>query len=61
VPLHSSPFGREELGYSPSDLPVTERISAALVRLPLFAAMTDRDLADVATATLKVVTSLMPA
>ncbi len=54
VPLHSSPFGREHLGCQPADLPVTERLSASLVRLPLFAAMTDQDIEDVATATLKV-------
>lgn len=34
VPLHSSPFGRS-LGYMPGDLPVTERVFASLVRLPM--------------------------
>jgi dTDP-4-amino-4,6-dideoxygalactose transaminase len=54
VPLHSSPYGRRELGYAAGDLPHTERVSASLIRLPLFAAMTDEDLEDVAAATLKV-------
>jgi dTDP-4-amino-4,6-dideoxygalactose transaminase len=54
VPLHSSPFGRGRLGCDPDALPHTNRISASLIRLPLFGAMTDQDLEDVATATLKV-------
>ena len=59
VPLHSSPFGRSRLGYRPDDLPETERVSASLIRLPLFAAMTDDDLEDVAGATLKVLGRLL--
>ena len=58
VPLHSSPYGREVLGYSAADLPHTERVSASLIRLPLFAAMTDEELEDVAEATLKAVAAL---
>jgi dTDP-4-amino-4,6-dideoxygalactose transaminase len=54
VPLHSSPFGRERLGGRADDLPHTARVSASLIRLPLFAAMSDDDLEDVAVATLKV-------
>jgi dTDP-4-amino-4,6-dideoxygalactose transaminase len=54
VPLHDSPFAREHLGEAGS-LPVTDTVSASLVRLPLFAAMSDDDLDDVAEATLKVV------
>ena len=34
VPLHSSPMGRR---YGAPQLPVTDRVSASLVRLPLFA------------------------
>ncbi len=59
VPLHSSPFGRQHLGYRPGDLPETEHACASLIRLPLFAAMTDDDLEDVATATLKVMGRLL--
>jgi dTDP-4-amino-4,6-dideoxygalactose transaminase len=60
VPLHDSPYGRDHFGYRAGDLPVTERVSASLVRLPLFAAMSDRDLEDVACAFLKVVHRLVP-
>ena len=35
VPLHTSPVGTR-LGYRPGDLPVTEDLSARLVRLPLY-------------------------
>jgi dTDP-4-amino-4,6-dideoxygalactose transaminase len=35
VPLHTSPMGRK-LGYRTGDLPVTESISARLLRLPLY-------------------------
>lgn len=60
VPLHSSPFGTTYLGGRASDLPVTERVSASLIRLPLFAAMTDQDLDDVAAAVIKVARVLLP-
>ena len=60
VPLHSSPFARERFGYRPEDLPVTEHVGASLVRLPLFAAMSDQDLEDVAAATVKVLHALVP-
>lgn len=59
VPLHDSPYARGRWGYGSGDLPVTERLSASLIRLPLFAAMSDADLEDVATATLRVVTRLV--
>lgn len=39
MPLHASAMGRR-LGYAPGDLPVTESVSARLLRLPLFASMT---------------------
>ena len=59
VPLHDSPVGRERFGYRTGDLPATELVSASLVRLPLFSAMSDDDLEDVASATMKVVTHLI--
>jgi dTDP-4-amino-4,6-dideoxygalactose transaminase len=55
VPLHDAPFAREHFGSLAGTLPSTEVVSASLVRLPLFAAMSDDDLEDVAEATLKVV------
>jgi dTDP-4-amino-4,6-dideoxygalactose transaminase len=61
VPLHSSPYGRSRLGYEPSDLPNTERVSASLVRLPLFGSMTDAELDAVGGAALKVFEQLVPA
>jgi dTDP-4-amino-4,6-dideoxygalactose transaminase len=43
VPLHSSPYGQNVLGWCPSDLPITERVAASLVRLPLHNQMTVKD------------------
>jgi dTDP-4-amino-4,6-dideoxygalactose transaminase len=40
VPLHSSPLG-QRLGNKKEDLPVTERVSARLLRLPMFAGMSE--------------------
>jgi dTDP-4-amino-4,6-dideoxygalactose transaminase len=40
LPLHLSPMGRG-LGGREGDCPVTESLSARLVRLPLFTAITD--------------------
>jgi dTDP-4-amino-4,6-dideoxygalactose transaminase len=42
IPLHSSPFG-QQLGYRPGDLPVTERVSDSLIRLPVYPHMTDEE------------------
>ncbi len=39
IPLHLSPMG-EKLGYTKGDLPVTERLSSCLLRLPMYAGMT---------------------
>jgi dTDP-4-amino-4,6-dideoxygalactose transaminase len=39
VPLHSSPFAREQLGIN-VELPVTDLVSKSLIRLPLFPDMT---------------------
>lgn len=59
VPLHSSPFARERLGRPVPNLPYTDHVSESLIRLPLFASMSDDDLSDVARATIKVVTRLV--
>ena len=40
VPLHSSPMGRK-FGYKESDLPLTEDLSARLLRLPFFNDLTE--------------------
>lgn len=55
VPLHDSPYSQEHFGYRTGTLPDTERAAAGLVRLPFFAGMSDADLDDVVTATLKVI------
>lgn len=43
LPLHSSPMGLK-LGYRKGDLPVTENLSERLLRLPIYADMTDEEL-----------------
>lgn len=47
VPLHSSPQG-EKLGYKASDLPITEDLSARLIRFPVFPSMTKEEIGYVA-------------
>ena len=49
VPLHSSPFWQRYAGESPS-LPVTDRVAAGLVRLPLHPGLTEEDLDRVVSA-----------
>ena len=46
IPLHSSPMGIR-MGYKEKDLPVTESVSERLLRLPMYAGMTDEELAYV--------------
>jgi dTDP-4-amino-4,6-dideoxygalactose transaminase len=43
IPLHSSPMG-VTLGYTKKDLPMTEKQSGRLIRLPLYPTMTDYDI-----------------
>lgn len=43
IPLHSSPMG-VKLGYRIGDLPVTENLSGRLLRMPIYADMTDDEL-----------------
>jgi dTDP-4-amino-4,6-dideoxygalactose transaminase len=54
VPLHSAPYARRSPDIDRVDLPVTDRVAASLVRLPISAAFTDRDCDDVVTACTKV-------
>jgi dTDP-4-amino-4,6-dideoxygalactose transaminase len=42
VPLHSSPVGLG-LGYRKEDLPVTEVMSGRLLRLPMYAGMSNAE------------------
>lgn len=43
LPLHTSPMG-QKLGYQKGDLPVTENLSARLLRLPMFIGLTGKEL-----------------
>jgi dTDP-4-amino-4,6-dideoxygalactose transaminase len=43
VPLHSSPLGCRLAGGEPPHLPVTDRVSQTLVRLPLFPQLTNAE------------------
>jgi dTDP-4-amino-4,6-dideoxygalactose transaminase len=47
VPLHSSPYARQAPDIDPVELPVTDRVAASLVRLPISATFTDADCDDV--------------
>jgi dTDP-4-amino-4,6-dideoxygalactose transaminase len=49
VPLHSSPFGLS-LDPDPPRLPVTDRVAATLLRLPLHPGLADEDVERVVTA-----------
>jgi dTDP-4-amino-4,6-dideoxygalactose transaminase len=49
VPLHSSPAGRR-FGRAHGELPVTDRVSDTLVRLPLWVGMGDLDVGRVVAA-----------
>lgn len=42
IPLHSSPMGKK-LGYKEGDLPVTEEYAGRILRLPLYADMTEEE------------------
>ncbi|HEY3358948.1 MAG TPA: dTDP-4-amino-4,6-dideoxygalactose transaminase [Polyangia bacterium] len=46
IPLHDSPMGRR-LGYVPGSLPVTERASGRLLRLPFYNGLSQTDQHDV--------------
>jgi dTDP-4-amino-4,6-dideoxygalactose transaminase len=54
VPLHSSPYARGSPGIASVELPVTDRVSASLVRLPISPSFTDSDCDDVVAACVKV-------
>jgi dTDP-4-amino-4,6-dideoxygalactose transaminase len=49
MPLHASAMGAK-LGYQPKDLPVTQRVSAGLLRLPVYAELTEGQCAAVTAA-----------
>jgi dTDP-4-amino-4,6-dideoxygalactose transaminase len=60
VPIHFHPYFRETLGLREGDYPVTERVFAGLVSLPLFPKMSDDDVERVAEAVREVIASGRP-
>jgi dTDP-4-amino-4,6-dideoxygalactose transaminase len=54
VPLHSAPYAKQSPDIAQVELPVTDRVAASLVRLPISAAFTDADCDDVVTACARV-------
>lgn len=54
VPLHSAPYARQSPDLQQVELPVTDRVAASLVRLPISPAFTDADCDDVVTACARV-------
>jgi dTDP-4-amino-4,6-dideoxygalactose transaminase len=50
IPIHYHPYFREKLGLHDGDYPVTERIFAGLISLPVYPRMTDADVARVSEA-----------
>ena len=54
VPLHSAPYARQSRDIAQVELPVTDRVAASLVRLPISPAFTEADCDDVVTACARV-------
>src|SRR5262245_6629326 len=54
VPLHSAPFAQQSPDIANVHLPVTDRVAASLVRLPISAAFTGKECDDVIEACTKV-------
>ena len=55
IPLHTSPYGKRYLGCKEGDLPVTERVSRELIRLPIYPQMSTKDLDDIVEAIGKII------
>ena len=49
IPLHRQPVYRD-LGYQDGSLPITERVAAEVLSLPLYPELTDEQIAHVARA-----------
>jgi perosamine synthetase len=54
IPVHTHPFYRERFGYHGGEYPVAEAAYETLISLPMFHAMTDKDIEDVITAAEKI-------
>jgi perosamine synthetase len=57
IPVHLHPYYREHFGDLRGTLPVAEQAYEQLITLPLFHGMSDQDVSDVVTATVKVLTA----
>jgi dTDP-4-amino-4,6-dideoxygalactose transaminase len=55
VSMHLQPYYRETFGYRPDSFPVAADVSERIVSLPLYPAMSDRDVDDVIRAVRKIV------
>ena len=60
IPVHLHPFYRQRFGFGPGLCPVAEAAYEQLITLPMFPAMTARDVQDVVEAVTKVVTAFRP-
>jgi perosamine synthetase len=56
--VHLHPFYRERFGTAPGQYPVAEAAYEQIVSLPMFAKMSDADVADVILSVQKVTTAL---
>ena len=56
IPVHLHPYYRDRFGYKGREYPVAERAYEQLISLPMFHAMSDQDVLDVAEAVRKVLT-----
>jgi dTDP-4-amino-4,6-dideoxygalactose transaminase len=54
VPLHSAPYAQRSPDIATVDLPVTDRVAASLIRLPISAAFTDAECEHVIAACVRV-------
>lgn len=43
IPLHSSPFGMKHFDYKADDLPITEKISKRIIRLPIYPSLSSSE------------------
>lgn len=55
IPLHLLPYYRKNMGYKKGDLPAAEDYYDRAITIPLFPAMTDKDVEDVIKAVKKVI------
>jgi dTDP-4-amino-4,6-dideoxygalactose transaminase len=53
--VHLQPFYRERFGFKPGEFPAAEYAADRLISLPLYPALTDRDVEDTIAAVTKVI------